>query len=108
MNDMTDKFVLGFVFDRTNAFVLLQESLYPGFKGKWNGIGGKPLDAMKRESEEETGFVPADGWDYKFRFVCLGGEIYVFKAETSLKRNHRREYVQFRACPLKRHPTWTG
>ncbi len=112
MNDTTDEFVLGFVFDWANGFVLLQKSLHPDFKDKWNGIGGKlkhgeePLDAMKRESKEETGFVPANGWDYKFMFVCPGGEIHVFKAETSLKimASFTLREQQTRVCAIRRLP----
>ena len=112
MNDLTNESVLGFVFDRTNAFVLLQKSLHPGFMGRWNGVGGKlkheekPLDAMKRESEEEIGFVPVNGWDYKFAFVCPGDEVHVFKTETSLRimTSFTPSEQQTRVCAIRRLP----
>ncbi len=76
-------FVLGLVFNQSKDRVLLIEKKRPVWmKGKWNGIGGHiedyetPLQAMKRESKEETGFQRT--WTHTITFVCPGGTVYVF------------------------------
>jgi len=76
-------FVLGLVFNRAKNRVLLIEKKRPAWMaGNWNGIGGHiekdetPLQAMKRESLEETGFERT--WTNTITFVCPGGTVYVF------------------------------
>lgn len=70
---MTQKYVLGFLFNLKRNHVLLIEKLKPDWqKGKLNGIGGKieegefPHEAMRREFYEECG-LEYDNW----RNVCI-------------------------------------
>ena len=70
------EYVLGFMFDRANATVVMIHKNKPEWqKGFLNGVGGKiepneaPLDAMEREFKEETG-VEVTTWN---RFATLRG-----------------------------------
>lgn len=61
------KYVVGFMFDRTETSVLLLWKNRPEWQqGRINGIGGRietnesPLDAMRREFKEEAGIDHAD------------------------------------------------
>jgi len=79
-------YVMGFIFNRTKNRVLLVKKKRPEWQaGKWNGIGGKikeidksPLEAMQRESLEETG--NAYNWLHCVTFVCPGGTVFVYRA----------------------------
>lgn len=78
-------FVLGLVFNQSLSTVLLVHKRRPDWqKGMLNGIGGKikidetPLQAMKRESKEETGFPRT--WFHTITFTCPGGTVYVFRS----------------------------
>lgn len=84
-------YVLGLIVGSLKDRILLVEKLRPEWmKGRWNGIGGKvegretPLEAMHRESIEETG----RDWDFKhtITFVCPGGTVFVFLAISGNKR----------------------
>ena len=62
-------YVVGFLFDEPINTVALVEKNRPKWQaGNWNGIGGHieegelPLDAMRREFEEETG-VDIESWE---------------------------------------------
>lgn len=86
------RYVIGFIFDRTAKKVALIRKERPDFqKGKLNGIGGhielgeSPVGAMVREAKEETGFESTkDDWllfhyERNKRDVCL----YFYAAETT-------------------------
>lgn len=84
-------FVLGFVFGRGDHRVLLKMKDMPQWqKGCWNGIGGKikandgdPREAMKREAAEEVTMSDTIiGWRHCITFVCPGGTVYVFRANS--------------------------
>jgi 8-oxo-dGTP diphosphatase len=79
------QYSIGFVFNNNCSRVLLIEKKKPKWmKGKWNGIGGKiedsetPLQAMKRESIEETDCE----YDFalKIILICPSGTVYIFAA----------------------------
>lgn len=80
-------FVMGFHFNKSATNVLLVEKLKPDWqKGHHNGIGGKvdpedlnPLEAMQRETGEETGVDGVD-WEHVLTFVCPGGTVFVYRA----------------------------
>lgn len=85
---MRKHYVLGFVFNSSRTKVLLMKKLQPDWqKNKWNGIGGEieenetPLEAMERESIEETGFIHP--FEIKIIFTCPGGTVFVFAAKCS-------------------------
>ena len=81
------EYALGFAFcGGDKPFVLLQEKLnseIPSLNGTWNGIGGKieigetPLEAMERESDEETGIYGVK-WEYFCTSRGNGYTIHVF------------------------------
>jgi len=84
-------YVLGFVFNKDEDRVLLIEKQNPKWqKGRWNGIGGKieqdekPLDAMYRETWEET----KETFDFQhvLTFVCPGGTVFVYRAFSDTKK----------------------
>jgi 8-oxo-dGTP diphosphatase len=70
------EYVCGFLINREQRNIALVRKLRPAWqKGKLNGIGGKvepnelPLDAMRREFAEETGYDSLQ-WTH---FCTLGG-----------------------------------
>jgi len=85
-------YVMGFIFNKAKDKVLLVEKNKPDWMaGRWNGMGGKigdnnkdetPLEAMRRECEEETGSTRGYGYDWIhcLTFVCPGGTVFVYKA----------------------------
>lgn len=85
-------YVLGFVFNKSKNQVLLVEKKRPEWQaGHWNGIGGKikqtdktPLDAMQRESKEETDVI--FHFEHCVTFVCPGGTVFVFKAFSKFEK----------------------
>ena len=84
MNHQT--YVLGFLFsDEGDKVALIRKNKPEWQSGKLNGIGGKvehtevPLQAMRREFEEETGS-PLEAWE---RFACMQGQgwtVHAFRA----------------------------
>ncbi len=88
---MRKHYVLGLVFNSSQDTILLIEKIRPDWqKGRWNGIGGKikegetPLEAMERESIEETGFIHP--YQHRITFICPGGTVFVFSAKCSHPR----------------------
>jgi len=84
-----EHYVLGFLFDKNNKKVLLQQASCPWMQNRWNGIGGHieeeetPHEAMKRESEEEIGFGKYFNWKHQMTMICPGGTVFIFS--TSLQ-----------------------
>ena len=87
---MRKHYVLGLVFNNipliggASRILLIEKRRPPWQKGQWNGISGKiegdemPIEAMYRESEEETGH--RYSFKHKITFVCPGGTVFVFAA----------------------------
>lgn len=97
------QYVVGFLFDQMITRVVLIMKLRPDWQmGKWNGVGGKiekdekPLAAITREFQEETGmFVPdwkpfcvlhgdlhgAGKYDVHF-FVAFSGDLHCVETKT--------------------------
>lgn len=87
MNDQTEEMVVGFLFDPTEAVVVLIKKRRPAWqKDRLNGVGGHieegetPEEAMSREFEEEVGFADID-W---MKFAVLHGEGWVVHFFTAL------------------------
>jgi 8-oxo-dGTP diphosphatase len=79
--------VVGFLFDPTQAVVVLVEKQRPDWqRGRYNGVGGHveagetPEEAMSREFEEEAGIAGID-WT---KFAVLHGEAWVVHFFTAL------------------------
>ena len=65
------EYVVGFLFNEDKTKILLIKKTKPDWqKGKFNGIGGKiephetPLEAIIRETEEESGLIVKDWIDF--------------------------------------------
>ena len=79
-------YVVGFAFDITNENVALILKTKPEWQaGLYNGIGGKieegerPIDAMSREFEEETGcHIETKCWHHRLTFNFLYGDVYFY------------------------------
>lgn len=95
--------VVGFLFSPNLKNVMLIEKTNPEWQAGWmNGVGGKiepgetPLEAMKRETEEEFGIV-VDGWNqfttmyfeendftlHCFRYVCKTTDEFISVKQTT-------------------------
>lgn len=81
-------YVLGFMIDTAKNEILLIKKNRPAFQaGKLNGIGGKiegderPIEAIIREVEEETGLLSSE-FDW-LNFGCMelpdGGKVHLFR-----------------------------
>lgn len=106
-------YVLGFVFNQTENRVLLVKKKRPEWqKGHWNGIGGKiesvdrhPLDAMLRESVEETGHNYP--FKHKITFDCPGGTVYVFAATVAVYGTSKgKELIPFQQLENELLQVW--
>lgn len=107
-------YVLGFVFNRKQDKVLLIRKEKPEWQaGFWNGIGGKiepidksPLEAMQRESDEETGM--RLNWKHCITFVCSGGTVFVYKAIDNLNCGHENycNEIHFKQIENEKLETW--
>lgn len=101
-----DRFVVGFAFNLIKSKILLVEKRRPEWqKGLLNGVGGKiergesPLEAMNRETLEETGLVLP--WIYRGKMVGRNNdgnffECHIFYAYT----NKILQYKQIEDEPL--------
>lgn len=88
------KYVLGFLFDPNETFVLLIRKNRPEWQAGWyNGIGGKveknetALDAMIREFREETSL---EIYDWKHQLTLKREDVYqvdVFATHSDLISN---------------------
>ena len=79
-------YVVGFALDRLGRVALIEKNRPAWQAGKLNGIGGKieetdhyPLNAMRREFEEETGVYVHD-WDHFVTMTFPGAEIFFYRA----------------------------
>jgi 8-oxo-dGTP diphosphatase len=81
-------YVLGFMIDTERNEILLIKKNRPAFQaGKLNGIGGKiegdekPIQAIIREVEEETGLISSELEWLNFGHMELpdGGKVYLFR-----------------------------
>ena len=72
------KYAAGFLIDRDREQVVLLKKAKPAWQaGRYNAVGGKievgetPVEAMKREFQEEAGVeIPLSSWE---EFVFMGG-----------------------------------
>ncbi|MEN6357160.1 MAG: NUDIX domain-containing protein [Armatimonadota bacterium] len=82
-------FVDGFLFDDEGTNVLLIRKVRPQWQaGLLNGIGGKiedgerPIEAMCREFQEETG-VTFDQWEYTIRHDGPDWTVFYYRAHST-------------------------
>ena len=99
------KYVLGFLFDEEDRKVALILKRRPKWQSSlYNGVGGeiegdeKPLSAMVREFEEETGAVILDHcWEHVITLISMQFDsiVYIFKAngKTGLLESKTDEQV---------------
>lgn len=88
------KYVLGFIFTEDRQQVVLINKKKPEWQaGKWNGVGGKiegeetPLQAMVRESNEETGiWIMENQWKAECTLKGPDYVVFVFSAFSNLAR----------------------
>ena len=85
---MQIQYVVGFMIRPETEQVLFIQKNRPEFqKGKWNGIGGKieagerPIQAMVREFQEETGVETAvHAWEHTLTHEGRNARVYVFRS----------------------------
>jgi len=79
-----EHYVLGFIFNRKNDNVLLQQASCPWMEKRWNSIGGHieknelPHHAMIREANKEVGMSCACVWIHRITMICPGGTVFIF------------------------------
>jgi len=78
------EYVLGFLFDQNDKVLLIKKTKPANLAGKWNGVGGKLeiketyLEAMARETREETGIKEDIDWKWFAMIPVSTGMIYCY------------------------------
>jgi 8-oxo-dGTP diphosphatase len=115
-------YVVGFLFDpNVDCVALIRKERPEWQKGLLNGIGGHveegetPLDAMRREFQEETGVFIKD-WEHTVVLIGKGWTVYFYRADGNtgeLKSTTDEEvwivdpnYLHVSGCPVMSNLFW--